>query len=66
MGPKDDNSERYRPSLKMTDQEREKIEKAALLTRRTSSKFITKSAIDRADEIINNHNLAGVEEALRS
>ena len=60
-------TDNYRPHVVVTDKERLLIEKAAKLTRRRPNHFISKSAVDCAKKIIENHELtstSGVEEAL--
>ena len=57
----------YRPLVVVTEKERFLIEKAARLTRRRPNHFISKSAVDCAKKVVENHEITennGVEEAL--
>lgn len=55
------NTENYRPHVVVTEKERFLIEKAARLTRRRPNHFISKSAVDCAKKVIENHELAGLD-----
>ncbi len=66
MVQKQENADNYRPHVVVTEKERSLIEKAAQLTRRRPNHFISKSAVDCAKKVIENHEVSGtgVEEAL--
>ena len=67
MVPEQSQADNYRPHIVVTEKERLLIEKAAQLTRRRTNQFISKSAVDCAKKIIENHEFSlneGVEEVL--